>query len=97
MKLAPEKDRLVLLYLFDNVIRSKIIKEQEIIEGKTFDQLKMKFMDDVVKARDTESSILEYWYGQTFFATGVQQVRNTVDSGVQLNRRVFFINKIEYK
>jgi hypothetical protein len=97
VKIAPEQDRIVLLYLFDNVIRSKIIKEQEIIEGKTFDGLKMKFGDDVVKARDTESSNLEYWYGNVFFASGIQQVRNIHDSGVQLTRRVFFVNRIEYK
>lgn len=97
VKIAPEKDRIVLLYLFDNVIRSKIIKEQNIIEGKAFDQLRMKFMDDIVRAKDTESSNLEYWYGTAFYASGIQLVRNTTDSGIQLNRRVFFINKIEYK
>jgi len=97
VKAAPEKDRIVLLYLFDNAIRSKIIKEKEILEGKAFDQLKMKFSDDIVLAKDTESSILEHWYGNVFYATGIQQVRNVQDSGVQLSRRVFFINKIEYK
>jgi hypothetical protein len=97
VKLVPEEDRIVLLYLFDNVIRSKIIKEKEILEGKTFDQLRMRFMDDMVRARDTESSTLEYWYGNVFFASGYQQIRNMQDEGVHLNRRVFFINKVEYK
>jgi len=97
VKIAPDNERIVLLYLFENVIRSKIIKEKEIVEGKTFDELKMKFMDDVVKARDTESSDLEHWYGSVFYASGIQQVRNAHSSGVQLNRRVYFVNKIEYR
>jgi hypothetical protein len=97
VKLVPEHDRIVLLYLFENVIRSKIIKEKEILEGKTFDQLKMRFMDDMVRARDTDGSTLEYWYDNVFFASGIQMIRNSHDSGVQLQRRVFFINKIEYK
>jgi hypothetical protein len=97
VKIAPDDDRVALLYLFDNVIRSKIIKEKDIIEGKAFDQLKMNFSDDVVRAKDTESSSLEYWYGTTFYATGFQVVRQVQDQGTGPARRVFFINKIEYK
>jgi hypothetical protein len=97
VKIAPENDRIVLLYLFENVIRSKIIKEKDILEGKTFDHLQMKFMDDVVRGHDTESSTLEYWYGTTFFASGYQQIRNVNDKRSLVNRRVFFVNKIEYK
>lgn len=97
VKIRPEDNRIVLLYLFDNVIRSKIIKEQEILEGKTFDALKMRFSDDVVHDRGTESSKLEYWYGRVFYASGVQQVKNLRDAGVSMNRRVFFINKVDYK
>jgi hypothetical protein len=97
VKIVPEQERIVLLYLFENVIRTKIINEKEIVEGKTFDQLKMKFMQDVVRGRDTESSTLEYWYGNVFFASGFQQVRNTNDPSAGINRRVFFVNKIEYK
>jgi hypothetical protein len=97
VKIAPQDDRIVLLYLFDNVIRSKIIKEKEILEGKTFDHLQMKFMDDVVRANDTESSTLAYWYGTTFYASGFQQVRHVNDKRAMTGRRVFFINKVEYK
>jgi hypothetical protein len=79
------------------VIRSKIIKEKEILEGKTFDHLQMKFMEDVVRANETESSTLAYWYGTTFYASGFQQVRNVKDKRAVTGRRVFFINKVEYK
>jgi hypothetical protein len=57
----------------------------------------MKFMEDVVRANETESSTLAYWYGTTFYASGFQQVRNVKDKRAVTGRRVFFINKVEYK
>jgi hypothetical protein len=50
-----------------------------------------------VKERDTQQTKLEYWYGDVFYATGIQNIRNMKDAGVNLTRRVFFINKIDYK
>jgi hypothetical protein len=97
VKLLKDDDRLVLLYLFDNTIRTKIIKNGDIVEGKTFDALKMQFSDDIIKPKDTEKSKLDYWYDDVFFASGIQQVKNVRESGVTLSRRVFFINKIIYK
>lgn len=97
VKIVPEQDRIVLLYLFDNAVRSKIIKDGEVIEGKTFDQLKMQFSDDVVKPKNTEKPVLDYWFGSVLFASGVQVVQNGKTPGISSSRRVFFINKIVYK
>jgi hypothetical protein len=97
VKILPQEDRIVLLYLYDNIIRTKIIKGSEILEGKTFSALEMKFIDDIVKDKDTQKSTLDYWYNGVLFASGVQQIRNTRDLGVGVARRVFFINKLDYK
>lgn len=97
VKILPQEDRIVLLYLYDNIIRTKIIKGSEILEGKTFSALEMKFVDDIVKDKDTQKSTLHYWYNGVLFASGVQQVRNARDAGAGINRRVFFINKLAYK
>ncbi len=88
---------IVLLYLYDNQIRSKIISGNEVIEGKKFDDLKLSFEDDKVNNyTSTKIGGLEKWYGNTFIAYGVQRIKNLKDSGVKLNRKVFYINKIVY-
>lgn len=97
VKLMPQEDQLVLLYLFENVIRSKIIQDDNIVEGKTYNSLKMAFNDDLVQLKDTEKSRLDYWYQNVFFASGIQQVRNVRDFGIDIHRRVFFVNKIVYR
>lgn len=97
VKIRPDKDKISLMYLFDNKIRSKIIKEAEVLEGKSYDPLSMAFRDDVVKERGTQGTKLDYWYGDVFYATGIQNISNLRDAGVNLSRRVFFINKIECK
>jgi hypothetical protein len=91
-------DGVVLLYLYDDEIRSKIIHGANVLEGKTFSELKLSFADDIV-AGTSSSNIggLEKWYGDQFIAYGIQRIKNLRDSGVKMNRRVFFLNKIEYK
>jgi hypothetical protein len=91
------EEGIVLLYLYDNQIRSKIIDRGEVIEGKKFDDLKLSFEDDKVNNYSSNKiGGLEKWYGNTFIAYGVQRIKNLKDSGVKLNRRVFYINKVQY-
>lgn len=89
-------DFIVLLYLYDNEIRSKIIKKDKVLEGKSFDQIKLSFEDDVLRDSKSEISGLESWYDDTFYAYGTQRIKNMRDQGVKLNRRVFYINKVKY-
>ncbi len=95
VKIAPSKNQISLLYFHDNLIRSKIIKDNKVLEGKTADPLKSKFESDEIKKNDTQTSKLDYWYPQHFFASGIQKVRNKQNEG--LYRKVFFINKIKYQ
>ena len=90
-------NKVILLYLYNNEIRTKIISGSEVFEGKSYDEVKMKFADDNI-SKNNYSNIggLEKWYSHNFFAYGVQKIKNLRDSGVKLNRRVFYINKINY-
>ncbi len=92
----PRKDKIVLLYNYENVVRSKLIEGNEVIEGKSFNDISLKFQDDEVKNNESEYGGLEKWYNDRFFAYGVQKIKNMKDVGVKLNRKVFFINKIIY-
>jgi hypothetical protein len=93
VKIYPQEKSISLLYLFENEIRNKIIRDSEVLEGKTF-EMKMKYKDDQVKDKETETSKLDYWYGRYFYAYGVQQVHNLREPNVQSTRKVFFVNKI---
>lgn len=97
VKILAQEKKIAMLYLYDNTIRSKVVSDSHVIEGKAYDQLSTAFKDDLVKDRDTQQTKLEYWYDDVFYATGIQQIRNKRDAGVNISRRVFFINKIEYK
>jgi hypothetical protein len=66
VKISPDDNRIVLLYLYDNLIRSKIIKDNQVLEGKTADPVKSKFETDIVKEKDTRNSKLNYWYSEHF-------------------------------
>ncbi|MEJ0034407.1 MAG: hypothetical protein WDO15_30565 [Bacteroidota bacterium] len=97
VKVHPEKNKVSLFYLFDNVVRSKVIQGSEVVEGKAYDQINTGSEDDLVKERDTQQTKLDYWYGHTFYASGIQHIRKKNDQTGAVRRRVFFINKIAYK
>lgn len=95
---SHKKDKTALLYLYDNEIRTKIIEKDDVVEGKSFDELKLSFdYDEVKNDSGREYGGLEDWYDNTFYAYGVQNLSNKRDRGVKLNREVFFINKIIYE
>ena len=96
VEVEARKDEIVLLYNYENVIRSKLIKNEDVLEGKSFNDISLKFQDDVIDDNEAEFGGLELWFGNRFYAYGVQDIKNFRDSGVKLSRKVFFINKILY-
>lgn len=88
---------IVLLYMFENVIRSKIIREGEVLDGKAYNNLKLSFEYDIVKDDDSEYGGFEDWYGNNFYAYGIQEIKNTKNEDVKFEREVFFVNKIRYE
>lgn len=90
VKLEVQKDRIALLYLFENEIRTKIIKNDEVLEGKTFEPIRTRAENEIVKKEETDFNKLDYWYHDFFFAYGVQEITNPGTG----KRRVFFINKV---
>ena len=97
VNLSARQDEVVLLYNFENVIRSKIIKSDQIVEGKTFNDIKLTFEDDEARDNDKQIGGLEQWYGRSFYTYGIQDIKNLRDTTVKLNRKVFYINKVVYR
>ena len=90
VKLEVQEDRIALLYLFENELRTKIIQDDQVLEGKTFEPIRTKTENEIVKKEETELSKLDYWYQNFFYAYGIQEITNPGTG----KRRVFFINKI---
>jgi hypothetical protein len=93
VKLERQDDRLALLYIFENRLRSKIIKGNTVVEGKNFEPIKTRFENERAVADREIINKLDYWYNDFFLAYGVQEISNPVWG----KRRVFFINKISHQ
>lgn len=89
-------ENVVLMYLQENEIRSKVVQGNEIVEGRTFSPVRLSFENDELKSKDPNVEGLERWYDETLFAYGEQSIRNPVGVTGKIQRRVFYINKIQY-
>lgn len=97
VQISVEENRIILLYVYENVIRSKIIQNDEILEGKSFDPVELHFKSDEVRDNEKEMEGLEKWFDGNFYTFGIQHIKNLKDKDVKLNRRVFYINKVQYQ
>ncbi|MFN3839856.1 MAG: hypothetical protein ACK4RF_04035 [Cyclobacteriaceae bacterium] len=94
VKMDTRNDRIALLYLFDNRIRTKLIQENKVLEGKNYKNLTLGFQPEDQDEND-DIKKLEYWYDGAFLAYGVE--RPPSRSLTRSRQRVFFVNKISYQ
>jgi hypothetical protein len=92
VKLEMQDDQIALLYMFENNLRTKIIRNNDVLEGKSVDPIKTSFDSDVVKRNNANIGKLEYWYGKYMFAYGVQEIENPARQPQK--RKVFYITKL---
>jgi len=91
---AGKEDEVILLYMFEGEIRSKLIVGDDISEGKTMSAIKLKYDDDEVISDRKEEGGLAKWIGNSFYAYGIQRIKRQNNNQ---RREVFYINKIVYK
>lgn len=96
VKIEVQDDKVILLYFFENKLRTKIIQGNKVLEGKTADPIRTLYDNDIILAlkESATSGKLEYWYDHFFYAYGIQNIVNGTDTPLSPKRRVFFINKI---
>lgn len=96
VKVGIEGDKVILLYLYEGVIRSKVIQNGEVLEGKSSDDIKLN--SDTAKVSNTfdEYGGIDNWFDDCFYAYGIQRIRSK-DAGYALGKKVFFINKVRYE
>ena len=97
IQVLPYEDYTVLLYMFENVVRTKIIKKDQVLEGKNTDEIITLYEGDKVSDNEFDMGGLKEWYDSYFYAYGIQRIRNATNKDVKANRKVFFINKITYQ
>jgi hypothetical protein len=93
VKLEVHDDKIAMMYLFDGEIRTKVIKDNEVLEGKTSDPIKTLREIDLVRGSDVDVGKLDYWYDDKLYACGIQEISNNGGG----RRKVFFINKVTFK
>ena len=94
VKMDAKNDEIALLYLYQNKLRTKIIQDSTVVEGKSYKDLRLK-NDENLSGEETESiNKLEYWYHGNFMAYGVQNVISP--KSARRKKKVFFVNKVAY-
>ncbi|MFY0606209.1 MAG: hypothetical protein JXR10_05810 [Cyclobacteriaceae bacterium] len=88
-------DKVVLMYLDENTIKTKIVQGREVYAGTTFNPVRLSYADDEIRSRDPEIEGLQNWYDNTLYAFGEQRIFNGNFQGAKGSRRVFYINKIK--
>lgn len=88
--------KIVLSYLEENEIRSKVVDGDEIVEGRTFNPVKLSFEADELKSKDPQLEGIQKWHDNTLFAYGVQSIKNENGVGGKVYRKVFYLNKIRF-
>lgn len=93
VRVQPEADKILLMYLFDNVIRSKIILNDQVLEGKTGEKIQSGGAGEELDREEENTEKLDAWYDDYFFASGTQSLKGRRGG----YRQVFFIHKITYR
>ena len=93
VRVLPDADKILLMYLFDNVIRTKIILHDQVVEGKTGEKIKSGAVGEELDREEENTEKLDAWYGDYFYASGTQSLKGRRGG----YRQVFFIHKITYR
>lgn len=92
-----QNDKVVLMYSCDGEIRTKVVEDSGKVDDSVTSPIKLANENDEIKHKDDqEIEGLQQWYDQYFYVHGTQDIRNKMNSSVDPNRKVFFINKVAY-
>jgi hypothetical protein len=89
-----QSNEIALLYLFDNKLRTKIIQDSTVLEGKSYKNLTLEKGEGLSGEETEDINKLEYWYSGNFMAYGVQNV--VTAKSARRKKKVFFVNKVTY-
>jgi hypothetical protein len=88
------EDKIVLFYIFDGKLRTKIIQNNQVLEPKSENALTTGNHYETTHTDDAYIGHVNYWYDDVLLANGIQDVETP---GGRHSRRVFFLNKVVFK
>ncbi|NVO03774.1 MAG: hypothetical protein HXX09_13840 [Bacteroidetes bacterium] len=94
VKVLFDNDDIILAYSSEGNIASKIIRNNQVIEGKTYTKIQTNYNND--KLITDFNSDMEFWYGNYFISYGYQKIKNT-SATEKSKRTVFYFNKIAFE
>jgi len=94
VSLFPAGDELVLAYLSDGKIGSKIIREGNVVEKLDFSPVDLMYSNDKLLAETRNR--MEQWYDNYFLCYGYQEIKN-IALDKNNKRLVFYLNKIRFE
>lgn len=84
-----------LVYSHNGAIRSKVIKDSQVIDDNKVISNTTNFEGD--KVRKTSTDDIDYWYNKFYLAWGEQRIVNAAgDPQTRGRRNVFYLNKISF-
>ena len=96
VQVVAQRDWVELHYLEANAIRTKVVVDNEVIEGDTYTPVRLSSSEDELAVKDPEVEGLECWYDKTLYAYGEQQIDIKNATRSKTRREVFYINKVYY-
>lgn len=92
-----QNDSVVLMYSYEKEITTKVIRNNGDYEETTTSPIKLANENDELKNKnDSDIAGIKKWYGEYFYVHGTQDIRNKRTQSLDINRKVFFINKVTY-
>ncbi|MFH0866054.1 MAG: hypothetical protein V1904_07655 [Bacteroidota bacterium] len=93
VKVMFDGDDILLTYSNEGNIASKIIRGNEVVEGKQYTEIQSTYAND--RLISDYNSDMEYWYGSYFISYGYQKIKNNKQD--KSKRMVFYFNKIAFQ
>ncbi len=90
-----QSKNIFLLYFHKGIITLKLINQNKNLIDKSSIELSTLYKQDIIQESEKIMEGFQHWYGNNYFAHGIQKIKNKKDKDVKLNRRVFYINKIQ--
>jgi hypothetical protein len=93
MNILLKHDTLLMCYLGDGKIGSKLFLRDKLLGKLEYDPVELSHPED--KLISESRSYMAYWYNDYFLCFGYQEIKN-IALGQNNKRKVFFINKMEF-
>ncbi len=93
VKVLLDGQDIILTYSYAGNIASKIIRNNEVIEGKQETKIETNYDND--KVLGDYNSDMEYWYGSYFISYGYERIKNKTKD--KTKRTVFYFNKMGFQ